>query len=195
MDFRLAEDQRALQDAARRFARGELETLARKQKARHEAVPDDCLWRYAEMDFLDISVATQYSDLGPGNLEALIVIEEFAQVSATVAFLVFESSAGPVRAIEHFAPESLRQRVIPRVCRGELAVAVAMSEPDAGSALTDLRTTARADGDSVLVRQRTESLVLRRQAFRRPRGLRAPVGCPPVPRASAQSTSRKPWPE
>lgn len=151
MDFRLTEDQRALQDAARRFARGELRALARELEAHHEPVPDDWLRRYAEMGFLGINVAPQYGGLGLGNLEALIVIEEFARVSAAVAFPVFESSVGPVRAIEHFAPESLRQRVIPRVCRGELVVAVAMSEPDAGSALTDLKTTVRADGDSLLV--------------------------------------------
>lgn len=151
MDFRLSEEQRALQEAARKFARGELKDLARELEARHEPVPDDWLKRYAEMGFLGINIATQYGGLGLGNLEALIVIEEFAKVSSAVAFPVFESSVGPVRAIEHFAPESLRQHVIPRVCRGELVVAVAMSEPDAGSALTDLKTTARVDADGVLV--------------------------------------------
>ena len=64
-------------------------------------------------------------------------LEEFAKVSSAVAFPVFESSVGPVRAIEHFADETLRTRVIPRVCKGELTVAVAMSEPEAGTALTD----------------------------------------------------------
>ncbi|WP_370305089.1 acyl-CoA dehydrogenase family protein [Sinimarinibacterium flocculans] len=151
MDFRLTEDQRTLQDAARKFAQGELKALARELEAHDEPVPDDWLRRYAELGFLGINVATGYGGLGLGNLEALIVIEEFARVSPAVAFPVFESSVGPVRAIEHFAPEALRRQVIPRVCRGELVVAVAMSEPDAGSALTDLRTTARVEGQQVVV--------------------------------------------
>jgi butyryl-CoA dehydrogenase len=79
------------------------------------------------------------------------VLEQFAQISSAVAFPVFESSVGPVRAIEKFAAEKLAQQVIPPVCRGEKVVAVAMSEPDAGSALTDLKTRAEVVGGSVIV--------------------------------------------
>ena len=56
-----------------------------------------------------------------------------------------------MRAIEHFAAESLRQRVLPQVCQGKLVVAVAMSEPDAGSALTDLKTRARVDAEQIVI--------------------------------------------
>jgi butyryl-CoA dehydrogenase len=56
-----------------------------------------------------------------------------------------------VKAIEHFASETLKQRVIPPVCAGESVVAVAMSEPDAGSALTDLKTRAEVKGDKVVL--------------------------------------------
>ncbi len=58
---------------------------------------------------------------------------------------------GPVKAVEHFASESLKQRVIPAVCSGDMIVAVAMSEPDAGSALTDLKTKAEIKGDKVII--------------------------------------------
>jgi len=107
--------------------------------------------RYAEMGFLGINVPAEYGGGGLGNLEALLVLEEFAKVSPAVAFPIFESSVGPVRAIDHFAPESLRQRVVPAVCRGETIVAVAMSEPDAGSALTDLTTRARITGGKIVI--------------------------------------------
>jgi butyryl-CoA dehydrogenase len=103
------------------------------------------------MGFLGINVAEKYGGLGLGNVEALIVIEELAKVSGAVAFPVFESCVGPVRAIEHFASESLRQRVIPAVCRGEAMVAVSMSEPQAGSALTDLTTRGVVSGDTVVL--------------------------------------------
>ena len=103
------------------------------------------------MGFLGINVAADLGGLGLGNLEALIVLEEFARVSSAVAFPIFESSVGPVRAIEHFAAPELKRRVIPRVCAGEIVVAVAMSEPEAGTALTDLRTTGVIEGGDIVL--------------------------------------------
>jgi butyryl-CoA dehydrogenase len=64
---------------------------------------------------------------------------------------VFESSVGPVRAIERFAGDALRRRIVPRVCSGDLIVAVAMSEPNAGSALTDLTTRAQIRENRVVL--------------------------------------------
>jgi len=140
MDFQLTEDQRRLQETARRFAREEMAEVARDLERDNVALPLEWRRRYGEMGFLGINVAEAYGGLGLGNLEALLVLEEFARVSPAVAFPIFESCVGPVRAIEHFAADSLKQRVLPRVCAGEIVVAVAMSEPEAGSALTDLRT-------------------------------------------------------
>ena len=147
MDFRLTDDQQRLRDTAREFATGEMTEIAKRLEAEDEALPMEWIKRYAEMGFLGINVAEQYGGLGLGNLEALIVLEEFAKVSPAVAFPIFESAVGPIRAVEHFAGSELAGRVVPKVCAGELVCAVAMSEPDAGTALTDLKTRAVEDGD------------------------------------------------
>lgn len=151
MDFRLTEEQLALQDAARRFATEQMKPVAKELERTATPVSHEWLQHYAEMGFLGINVAPEYGGMGLGNLEALLVIEEFAKVSSAVAFPIFESSVGPARAIEHFASENLKRRVLPAVCRGDLVVAVAMSEPDAGSALTDLKTTARIEDDAIVI--------------------------------------------
>lgn len=151
MDFSPTEEQRQLREVARRFAREEMAEVAREIESEDRPLARSWIKRYAEMGFLGINVAPAYGGLGLGNLEALMVLEEFAQVSPAVAFPIFESSVGPVRAIEHFAGEDLRQRVVPRVCAGEIVVAVAMSEPEAGSALTDLKTRARVERDSIVL--------------------------------------------
>jgi butyryl-CoA dehydrogenase len=151
MDFSLTEEQRALQETARKYARERLPEFARHCEEHDEAPPHELVREFAEMGFLGINVAEKYGGLGLGNVEALLVIEELAKVSGAVAFPVFESCVGPVRAIEHFASESLRQRVIPAVCRGETMVAVSMSEPNAGSALTDLTTRGEVRGDAVVL--------------------------------------------
>ena len=151
MDFRLNEDQSALQVAARRYARERLLPLAAETERSGAPPTRELVQEYGQMGFLGINVAARYGGLGLGNLEALLVIEEFAKCSAALAFPVFESCVGPVRAIERFANETLRQRVVPRVCSGELVVAVSMSEAQAGSALTDLTTRAeQRDGALVL---------------------------------------------
>jgi len=147
VDFRLTDDQQRLRDTARAFATGEMTGIAKRLEAEDEALPREWIKRYAEMGFLGINVAEQYGGLGLGNLEALIVLEEFAKVSPAVAFPIFESAVGPIRAVEHFAGSELAGRVVPKVCAGELVCAVAMSEPDAGTALTDLKTRAVEDGD------------------------------------------------
>jgi butyryl-CoA dehydrogenase len=151
MNFRLTPDQLALQQAARDFARAELPAIAAELERDNRPPDRDLVRRYAEMGFLGINVPEPLGGLGLGNLEALIVLEEFAKISSAVAFPIFESSVGPVRAIEHFAPAALAQRVVPAVCRGETIVAVAMSEPDAGSALTDLKTSGVTRGDKVVL--------------------------------------------
>jgi len=151
MDFTLSEEQQALQTAAREFARHEMVAVAEQTERDARPLSRDWVKRYAEMGFLGVNVPTRYGGLGLGNVEAFLVLEEFAKISSAVAFPIFESVVGPVRALEHFATEALKTRVIPAVCRGEMMVAVAMSEPEAGTALTDLRTRAEVRGDRIVL--------------------------------------------
>jgi len=151
MDFRLTEDQRALQESARRFAQNELPKLALEIEETSHPVPHEWLKRYAEMGFLGINADPDLGGLGLSHLDALLVMEEFAKVSVGVAFPVFECCAGPVRIVERLGHPSLRERVVPKVVAGEMLVAISMSEPDAGTALTDLRTRARIEGDSIVI--------------------------------------------
>ena len=148
MDFRLTDEQQQLRDAARKFAQAELPALARELEEKDEPVPRAMVKRYADLGFLGINLPEQYGGHGLSHLDAVIVLEEFAKVSSAVAFPVFESCFGPILAIAHFAPEGLRKRLIPQVVAGDCIIAVSMSEPDAGSALTDLRTRASVEGDS-----------------------------------------------
>jgi len=151
MDFSLTEEQRALQETARRFAEKELTAVAKTIEETDEPPGRDLMKRFAEMGFLGINLDPAHGGAGLSHFDAVLVLEEVAKVSIAVAFPVFESCFGPSLAIAHFAPDALRERVLPKVCSGEMMVAVAMSEPDAGSALTDLGTRARADGDRLVI--------------------------------------------
>ena len=151
MDFQLTSVQREVVETARRFARAELPALAEEVEKTGNPPSHALIRKYAELGFLGINVPERLGGLGLGNLEALLVLEEFAQISAAIAFPVFESCVGPVRAIEKFGQPKLVEAVVPAVCRGEAVVAVAMSEPNAGTALTDLQTRAEVVGDHVIL--------------------------------------------
>ncbi|HLE66536.1 MAG TPA: acyl-CoA dehydrogenase family protein [Burkholderiales bacterium] len=149
MDFRLTPEQEQLRDSVRRFARAELPGLAREIEEKHEPLPREWMQRYAQLGYLGINLPADYGGHGMSHLDAAIVLEELAKISPAVAFPVFESCFGPILAIAHFAPVALRKKLIPQVVAGEKIVAVSMSEPEAGSALTDLRTRAILEGDTV----------------------------------------------
>jgi acyl-CoA dehydrogenase len=151
LDFSLSDEQRSLQNAAREYAQKRLPEIARSIEASGEPPSHELIAEYASHGFLGVNVPESLGGLGQGNLEALLVLEEFGKISSAVAFPVFESCVGPVRAIERFGAEELKRRVVPRVCRGEIVVAVAMSEPAAGSALTDLATRAERHGEQWVV--------------------------------------------
>lgn len=151
LNFELTAEQQALRDGARTFAREQMAAVAREVEATSTPLSKEWKRRYAEMGFLGINIAPEYGGLGLGNLEAILVLEEFAKVHPAVAFPIFESAVGPIKAVERFGSESLKQRLLPKVTSGEAVVAVAMSEPDAGTALTDLTTRGEiGDGRIVL---------------------------------------------
>ena len=151
MDFNLTQDQKNLQSAARRFAQAELPALADKLEKENMPPERSLVKKFADLGFLGINVPSELGGLGLGDIDALIVLEEFAKISSAVAFPVFESSVGPVRAIEHFASDALKRRIVPAVCSGEMIVAISMSEPEAGSALTDLKTKASFKSDKIVL--------------------------------------------
>lgn len=151
MDFSLSEEQRALQETARRFAVAELPDVARHCEEHDEPPGRDIVAKFQKLGFLGVNLDAELGGVGLGHLEAVLVLEEIAKISPAVAFPVFESCFGPVLAIQHFAPEVLKRRVISLVCKGEMMIAVAMSEPDAGSALTDLKTRADRIGDRIVI--------------------------------------------
>lgn len=151
MDFRLSPEQTELQESVRRYAHERLTSLATEIEASGSPPSKELIREFASMGYLGVNIPEELGGQGLGNLEALIVIEEVAKVSAAVAFPIFESCVGPVRAIERFAGDELKNEVVPAVCRGDKVVAIAMSEPNAGSALTDLKTQATEDGEHYVV--------------------------------------------
>ena len=151
MDFNLTEEQIELKEAARNFAQNELTDLAVELEESGSPVPKEVLARIGEMGFLGINTPEEYGGQGLGNLEALIILEEFGKISSAIGWPVFEANAGPIKSIQHFGTPQLKEKILPAVCKGEKVVAVSMSEPGAGTALSDLKTKAEIKGDRIVI--------------------------------------------
>ena len=151
MDFSLNEEQRSLQETVKKFAKNELTEIAKKVELEDKAVDKSVLKKFSDLGILGVNLPKKYGGGGMSHLEAVLVLEEVAKISIAIAFPIFESSFGPALAISNFASEELRNHVLPKICSGEIVVAVSMSEPQAGSALTDLTTNARIEKDHIVI--------------------------------------------
>ncbi|MBT7076697.1 MAG: acyl-CoA dehydrogenase [Pelagibacterales bacterium] len=151
MDFNLNEQQRALTETVRKFAKKELPDIANEIEKNDKPPGRDVLKRFAELGFLGVNLPTEFGGAGLSHFDAVLVLEEIAKISIAVAFPIFESSFGPALAISSFAPIELKNNILPKVCSGDMVIAVSMSEPNAGSALTDLVTKADVKQDKVIL--------------------------------------------
>ncbi|MDG2421514.1 MAG: acyl-CoA dehydrogenase family protein [Gammaproteobacteria bacterium] len=151
MNFNLSEEQKELQNSARKFAQNELIEIAEQIEKTDEPPSIAVRKKYAELGYLGININESYGGSGGTHLDAVIVLEEIAKVSIGVAFPIFESCFGPCLAIAHFGNEKLKNWLLPKICSGDLILAVSMSEPNAGSALTDLTTKGIIEDDMVVL--------------------------------------------
>lgn len=95
------------------------------------------------LGFLGIALPERFGGAGAPLLDALVVVEELGKVCRPAAFQVFEANTGPAQVVNLLGTEEQRARFLPPVVRGDSTMAVAISEPDAGSAATDMTTRAK----------------------------------------------------
>jgi len=143
--FPLTEEQRALQARAHRFA---LEVVAPHVEGmdRTNEYPWPVVKALAQQRFMGMTIPREYGGQGRSLLDSVIVVEEIAKICGTVARIVVDANMGIVGAIKHYGTEALRRRYLPGIVEGDKP-AIAITEPEAGSAATMLTTRAARDGD------------------------------------------------
>ncbi|MFJ9390445.1 acyl-CoA dehydrogenase family protein [Nocardioides sp. NPDC101246] len=149
--FDLNEEQQELQKLSRKVARDLYAPLAREMDRERTHFPREERKKLAELGLLALALPEEYGGGGRPLIDALIVQEEFAKANTLAAWPLFEASAGPARVIHLFGTEEQKQKFLPPVTSGEKIIAISISEPDAGSAATDVKTRARIDGDEVVI--------------------------------------------
>jgi alkylation response protein AidB-like acyl-CoA dehydrogenase len=150
VDFQLTEDQQQLRDMTRRLAREEFAPLAAQWDQTPGAYPLDALAKLTELGFLSLAIPEEYGGVGYGAVANALVVEELAYASAALAIMVGVHNTIGAGPILKFGSEEQKREFLPRMAAGELG-AFSLSEPDAGSDVAVLTTTARRDGDDYVL--------------------------------------------
>lgn len=149
--FLLSPEQHHLREVAAEVARERYAPHAEAWDRDRTALPEEEVRRLADLGFLGIAIPEEYGGHGGTLMDALIVQEELAKECRPAAFQVFEANVGPCRVIEFFGTEEQKHSILPRVATGEVTMAIGISEPDAGSAATDMKTRGQRDGDEIVI--------------------------------------------
>lgn len=150
MDFNFTEEQLELQKWARQFANDKF-----SEKAYTWVKNNETPWENAkilsEHGLMGMTLREEDGGQGASLIDAIIVMEEIAKVCPNTADMFQVGNFGAIRQLAEYGSRELKDRILPSILAGEKLISVAMTEPDAGSAVTDLQTKARIEGDKVII--------------------------------------------
>ncbi|MSQ49063.1 MAG: acyl-CoA dehydrogenase [Betaproteobacteria bacterium] len=145
MDFHFTAEQAAFGEAVRRFADQQLKAGAHERAHRAE-YPWDVAKLMAAQGLLGIVVAEADGGQGGTLMDAVIAIEAVAAACPRSADVVQAGNFGAIRVLAEYGSAQQKNAYLTRLLRGEGVISVGMTEPEAGSAVTDLKTSATPDG-------------------------------------------------
>ncbi len=138
-----------LREMVRNFL--ETESVPKQEKWAKQGYIDRDFWLKAgELGLLGVNVPVEYGGGGGTFAEEVVVTEECARI-VDDAWLYSVHTTIMMPYILRFGTEEQKQKWLPKLCSGEYVGAIAMTEPDAGSDLQAIRTTAVRDGDHYII--------------------------------------------
>ena len=150
MDFELNKTQKDIQKAVREFAKGEFDKeLALELDLKH-AFPEKIWKKACDIGLIGVHFPEAYSGQGLGCLEDILVVEELCRGDSTIGSAVALSSFAS-EIILHWGSDEMKERYLPAVAEGRMLSAGAFTEPDHGSDITLMNTTAVKDGDEWVI--------------------------------------------
>ena len=150
MDFELTKSQKEIQKAAREFAKGEFDKELALELDRTHEFPTKIWKKAADLGFIGVHYPEKYSGQDLGVLENIIIADVFcAQDSSIGSAIALASFAS--ECVLRFGSDELKQKFLPAVAEGEMLSAGAFTEPDHGSDITSLDTTAVQEGDEWVI--------------------------------------------
>jgi len=145
MDFELSEELVAVRDLARDFAEKEMAPTAAKDD-KEKNFRGDLVKKMGELGFYGTMIPDAYGGNELGFLAMVLITEEIARVHSAMRVAI-NMQIGPALTLLQFGTEEQKKKFIPGLVSGETIGCFAITEPDAGSDVAALRTTASKDGD------------------------------------------------
>ncbi|WP_410764763.1 acyl-CoA dehydrogenase family protein [Haloferax sp. DFSO60] len=145
MDYNLTDEQRAIREEVRRFAENEIAPVATEYDE-EEKYPYEIVQKAAKMGLTGAHFPVEYGGVGYSSLENALVTEELFAVDPGIGLCITSAGFG-AEAIIAFGTDEQKERYLPPIVDGESVMGAAISEPQAGSDVTGVRTRAEKDGD------------------------------------------------
>jgi butyryl-CoA dehydrogenase len=150
MDFDLNEEQLMIKAMARDFAEKEIAPVS-KEMNRNKVFSLDLVKRMGELGFLGINIPSQYGG-GDGNyMSYAVMLEELARVDLGVAVTASSHLSLGCKTILHWGTEEQKMKYLPKMTSGEMLGALATTEPNVGSDVSSIETTAVQKGDEWII--------------------------------------------
>ena len=150
VDFELSEEQRMVQQSVREFVAGEVAPRAHEydEQARF---PHEQLRGLAELGLLGMIIPEEWGGAGFDSVAYALALEEIARADASVCVIVGVTNSVCCYPILSFGTEEQKRKYLVPLAQGETLGAFCLSEPQAGSDATNLRTRAVRDGDAYVI--------------------------------------------
>jgi alkylation response protein AidB-like acyl-CoA dehydrogenase len=150
VDFEFTEEQRMLRESVRRMMAKHATPEYIRRLDREQAFPDELYAEWLKMGLFRMPFPEEYGGLGGSVIDMVIIAEELSYKS----FDLFTAYGGPVFCglnILRKGTEEQKRHWIPTMLAGEVKFSISMSEPDAGSDIGAMRTSARRDGEGWMI--------------------------------------------
>jgi alkylation response protein AidB-like acyl-CoA dehydrogenase len=150
MDFSITNEQRAFVETVRKVCQKEF--APRAIKYLDGTWPAENMQRLAEIGVLGMAVPQQYGGSGLGILDTVLVLEEIGKACYVTAMAALGELGVQTRIIATYAPDSIKEKILPRVASGAAFLAICMTEPDAGTDVPNYRTNCTVKGERVVLK-------------------------------------------
>lgn len=150
VNFAFTEEQRFFAESVRRFAEDHLAQDALK-RAHDPGFPFEIAEKLAAQGLLGITFSPDDGGQGGSLMDAVIALEQIALACPRSADVIQAGNFGPIRTFAEYATPEQKARFLPDLLSGRKIISLGMTEPGAGSAVTELATTARTEGSSYIL--------------------------------------------
>jgi len=151
MDFALSEELQMLKDMVRGFVDEKIAPFADEWEENHHFPYEEAIKPMAELGFFGTVIPEEYGGNDMGWLAAIILTEEIARGSSALRVQINMQTTGNAFTIYHYGSDELKKKYVPKLVSAEYVGAFAMTEPNAGSDVMSMKSTAEDKGDHWLL--------------------------------------------